>query len=186
MGSLLKDTDLTDEQADLLKYMLLSAEKTLSLLNEQQKKIKTSKQGIPSHASSPELTSFPDGSSAGRPLSILVAEDDEVSRLYLTTLLKREHWQIDEAANGVEALEFFTQKDYQVILMDVSMPLMDGIQLVQKISEDNSDIPVLAITAHGEVDLQEELLQAGMTEVLLKPIHDEYLLGRIKSLCFSA
>ncbi|QEN06690.1 response regulator [Oceanispirochaeta crateris] len=184
MGSLLKDTDLTNEQADLLKYMLLSAEKTLSLLNEQQKKIKTSKQDIPSHVSSPELTSFPDGSSAGRPLSILVAEDDEVNRLYLTTLLKREHWQIDEAANGVEALEFFTQKDYQVILMDVSMPLMDGIQLVQKIREDNSDIPVLAITAHGEVDLQEELLQAGMTEVLLKPIHDEYLLGRIKSLCF--
>ena len=178
MGSLLKDTDLTKEQTELLQYMLMSAEKTLNLVNEQQKSLKSSLTG----SVNPSENTPPDG--AGETLSILVAEDDDVSRLYLTTLLKRENWRIDEAADGLEALELFEQNSYHVILMDVSMPGVDGIQAAQKIRERDSEIPILAITAHGEQELQNEFRRAGMTDVLLKPIHDEYLIRTIKSLCF--
>jgi len=177
MGSLLKDTDLNEEQADLLKYMLLSADKTLTLINEFQNKYRSTP------LDDQPLPAVPAAESPGEPLSVLVAEDDEVSRLYLTTLLKREHWKIDEASDGKEALELFEQNEYQVILMDVSMPGVDGIHAARKIREKNPLVPILAITAHGEGELQEEFRMAGMTDVLRKPIHDEFLIGKIKSLC---
>jgi len=176
MGSLLRETDLTEEQADILKYMLLSADKTLTLINEFQNDCKSAPA-----IDRPE-TSLSSEESAP-PLSVLVAEDDEVSRYYLTTLLRREHWMIDEASDGQEALDLFEQNVYQVILMDVSMPGVDGIQAAQKIREKDPQIPILAITAHGEGELQEEFRMAGMTDVLRKPIHDEFLIGKIRSLC---
>jgi len=177
MGSLLRDTGLNEEQADLLKYMLLSADKTLALINEFQNNFKSAPLSEEPGPSRP--AELPEGTS----LSVLVAEDDEVSRLYLTTLLRREHWKIDEASDGMEALELFEQNEYQVVLMDVSMPGVDGIQAARKIRQKNPKVPILAITAHGEGELQEEFRQAGMTDVLRKPIHDEYLIGKIKTLC---
>ncbi|MBF9014371.1 MULTISPECIES: response regulator [unclassified Oceanispirochaeta] len=184
MGSLLEETELTDEQIDILKYMLLSAEKTLTLINEFQNKTVDNDSSRGSSSVNEEVT--PPGNSTieqNKTFSVLVAEDDYVSRLYLTTLLRRQNWHIDEACDGLEALELFEKNNYQLILMDVSMPGVDGIQAAQKIRSKNKDIPILAITAHGESELQEDFIQAGMSDVLRKPIHDEFLLSKIRSLC---
>ncbi|MDC7234713.1 MAG: response regulator [Spirochaetales bacterium] len=193
MGSLLEETQLDEEQADLLKYMLLSAEKTLTLVEEFHK----SKVNDPVRGDSSAV--MDDGRNAGGNtdrqrtsgsqihredrFTVLIAEDDAVSRLYLTTLLKRQNWHIDEACDGMEALELFEKNKYQLILMDVSMPGVDGIQAVRQIRNIDREIPILAITAHGEGELQEDFIKAGMSDVLRKPIHDEFLLSKIKSLC---
>lgn len=185
MGSLLEETELTDEQVDLLKYMLLSAEKTLTLINEFQKKKVSDDNPIENPVQVSENNNIleNDVPTANKTFSILIAEDDSVSRLYLTTLLKKQNWHIDEACDGLEALDLFEKNSYQLILMDVSMPGIDGIQAAQKIRSKNKDIPILAITAHGEGELQEDFIKAGMSDVLRKPIHDEFLLSKIKSLC---
>jgi CheY-like chemotaxis protein len=185
MGSLLEETELTDEQADLLKYMLLSAEKTLTLINEFQKNKVSDDNPAENPGQVSKNNNIPenDVSADKKTFSILIAEDDSVSRLYLTTLLKKQNWHIDEACDGLEALDLFEKNSYQLILMDVSMPGVDGIQAAQKIRSKNKDIPILAITAHGEGELQEDFIKAGMSDVLRKPIHDEFLLSKIKSLC---
>ena len=184
MGSLLKETELTDEQTDLLKYMLLSAEKTLTLIDEFQNKTVNNDSSSGSSSVNEEIAAPVNSTiEQHKAFSVLVAEDDYVSRLYLTTLLRRQNWHIDEACDGLEALELFEKNSYQLILMDVSMPGVDGIQAAQEIRSKNKDIPILAITAHGESELQEDFIQAGMSGVLRKPIHDEFLLSKIKSLC---
>lgn len=189
MGSLLEETELTDEQLDLLKYMLLSADKTLTHINEFQKQ-KVSDDVSDDNTGYSEALSSADNHiqekelpSDKKPFSILIAEDDDVSRLYLTTLLKRQNWHIDEACDGQEALDLFKNNSYQLILMDVSMPGVDGIQAAQEIRSKNKNIPILAITAHGEGELQEDFIKAGMSDVLRKPIHDKFLISKIKSLC---
>lgn len=191
MGSLLEETELSDEQRDILKYMLLSAEKTLTLIENVQKNTKDRESSEPDKG--PKETLKKPGSVAALPptntksnktsFSVLIAEDDSVSRLYLTTLLKRQNWHIDEAGDGLEALELFEKNNYQLILMDVSMPGIDGIQAAQRIRSKNKEIPILAITAHGECELQEDFIKAGMSDVLRKPIIDEFLMSKIKSLC---
>lgn len=184
MGSLLEETELTDEQTDILKYMLLSAEKTLTLINEFQNKTVNNDASRGSSSVNEDITAPANTAiEQNKAFSVLVAEDDYVSRLYLTTLLRRQNWHIDEACDGLEALELFEKNNYQLILMDVSMPGIDGIQAAQKIRSKNKDIPILAITAHGESELQEDFIQAGMSDVLRKPIHDEFLLSKIRSLC---
>ena len=184
MGSLLQDSGLDEEQADILRYMILSAEKAMTQVRDLQLNYShTPKDESPvSEKSSFAAEPMPRKKVKPGCLSILVAEDDEVSRLYLTTLLCRENWSIDEAADGREALDLFKQGDYNLILMDVSMPGLDGIQAARTIREIDSDVPILAITAHGEGELQEEFRQAGMNDVLRKPIHDDYLIGKIRSL----
>lgn len=184
MGSLLQDSELDEEQADILRYMMMSAEKAM----DQVRDLQLNYSHIPKEDSSvPEKKAFAPVPAARKKnkshaLSILVAEDDEVSRLYLTTLLRRENWRIDEASDGREALDLFRQGEYNLILMDVSMPGVDGIQAARTIRETDSEVPILAITAHGEGELQEEFRQAGMNDVLRKPIHDDYLIGKIKSI----
>ena len=214
MGSLLQDSELDEEQADVLRYMMMSAEKAMNLVRDFQ----LNYSHIPKEEFSSEEHSFPQvqnrlqkiqvqktqsqktqsqktqsqktqsqktqsqKTQSQKGLSILVAEDDEVSRLYLTTLLRRENWDIDEAANGREAVDLFRQGDYDLILMDISMPGLDGVQAAKTIRETNSAIPILAITAHGEGELQEEFRQAGMNDVLRKPIHDDFLIGKIRSI----
>ena len=191
MGSLLKDTELNQEQKELLEYMLLSAGKSLDLINDLQKSGQAGSQAGMSglsekkgNAGYPVSGAAPEGT-GNKPLSILLAEDDDIGRLYLTTLLKRQNWYVDEASDGLEALELFKRNSYQIVLMDVSMPGVDGIQASRQIREINSDIPILVITAHGEGELQEDFQEAGISDVLRKPIYDEFLLNKIQSLCLS-
>jgi CheY-like chemotaxis protein len=184
MGSLLQDSELDEDQADILRYMMMSADKAMGQVRDLQLNYShIPKEDSPaSEKSAFAAEPIPRKKNKSGPLSILVAEDDEVSRLYLTTLLRRENWNIDEASDGREALDLFNQGDYNLILMDVSMPGVDGIQAARTIRETDAEVPILAITAHGEGELQEEFRQAGMSDVLRKPIHDEYLIGKIKSI----
>ncbi len=105
-------------------------------------------------------------------LRILLAEDDAASQRMASILLeKRMGHQVDIAHNGVEAVEMAGTNPYDIILMDVNMPFMDGLLATRKIRQTGCEIPILALTASAMKGDRERFLGAGMDGYLSKPIN---------------
>lgn len=111
---------------------------------------------------------------------ILIAEDEGVNRLYMRTFLEREGWDIDEAANGVEAVSLARKHQYDLILMDISMPRMDGLEASARIREIQPFVPIIAITAHAYEEDRKRILEAGLNDIVLKPIDENGLKRRLR------
>jgi two-component system, sensor histidine kinase and response regulator len=109
-------------------------------------------------------------------LSVLVAEDNAVNQLLATRLLEKRGHRVAMTTNGREALEALAKDRFDLVLMDVQMPEMDGIQAtlsLRKMEEEKEDglhQPVIALTAHAMKGDQERCLAAGMDGYLTKPI----------------
>jgi len=118
------------------------------------------------------------------PLRVLLAEDNEVSSSFFTTLLHKYNHQVEIAVNGAEALELWRRGDFDLVLMDVQMPVMDGLEAVTKIREDErisgKHVPVIAITAHAMRDDGERFISVGFDGYVAKPAKIGDLLGEIK------
>jgi len=114
-------------------------------------------------------------------LSVLVAEDNAVNRLLAARLLERRGHHVVMATNGREALEALAREKFDLVLMDVQMPEMDGLQATSVLRErekeknDGSHQPVIALTAHAMKGDQERCLEAGMDGYLSKPIQPREL-----------
>ncbi len=118
------------------------------------------------------------------PLRILVVEDNQVNQLLATVLLGKAGHRIDIAANGLEALDAVNSRPYDLILMDVQMPEMDGIEATKRIramAGAASAIPIIAMTANAMKGDRERLLAAGMNEYVSKPIDKGQLFLAIAS-----
>lgn len=113
-------------------------------------------------------------------VSVLVAEDNSVSQKLLSILLGKMGCTVDLALNGREAIENLKRKSYDVVLMDVQMPVLDGIETVRIIRRDFSPtLPVIALTAYAMKEEVEKCLAAGMNDFLIKPIDAEMLRKKI-------
>ncbi|MFY7965798.1 MAG: PAS domain S-box protein [Chitinophagaceae bacterium] len=110
---------------------------------------------------------------------ILLADDNEMNRLVATTILNNYGCKIDEAQNGVEVLEKLKDNHYDVILMDIQMPLLDGIEATKKIRQSNINIPIIALTAFALKGDEEKFLSVGMNDYLVKPFKENDLLNII-------
>jgi signal transduction histidine kinase/CheY-like chemotaxis protein len=111
-------------------------------------------------------------------LEILVAEDHPVNRSFIGTLLERLGHRASFAVNGREALEQVEQRDFDLILMDIHMPEMDGLEATQALrarSDDKRHIPVIALSADVINEAQERALAAGIDEFLSKPVQKQQL-----------
>jgi two-component system, sensor histidine kinase and response regulator len=114
------------------------------------------------------------------PLSILLCEDDTTNMILATSMLKKLGHQVWHAANGEEALRLFDQQRYDLILMDVQMPLIDGIEVTRRIrarelagtkaASAPARMPIIAMTAHAFESDRERCLAAGMGEFLSQPL----------------
>jgi|WetSurMetagenome_2_1015567.scaffolds.fasta_scaffold312753_2 CheY-like chemotaxis protein len=116
-----------------------------------------------------------------RNLKILIAEDDEVSALFLNTVLEMNSREILKAVNGVKAVEIFRQNpDIDLIMMDVRMPEMSGYEATRLIREISRDVVIIAQTAFGIGGEMEKVraAKAGCNDYISKPI-DVFLLKRI-------
>jgi two-component system, sensor histidine kinase len=103
-------------------------------------------------------------------LNVLLAEDVRANQqIVVRTLQKRGH-AVDVASNGGEALKLASQSNYDVILMDVQMPDMDGFQATTAIRASGSQVPIIALTAHAMVGDRQRCLAAGMDDYLAKPL----------------
>jgi two-component system cell cycle response regulator DivK len=103
--------------------------------------------------------------------TILVVEDFQDSRELMKYMLEALGHRVEEASDGCEAVEMAHKKHPDLILMDVAMPIMDGITAARiiKAAEDTADVPIICITAHSNC-YQHEALQAGCVQVISKPL----------------
>jgi CheY-like chemotaxis protein/signal transduction histidine kinase len=117
---------------------------------------------------------------------ILLVEDNEINQKIVLLSLNKKVDQIDVAANGKEALEMFGVKKYDLILMDIMMPVMDGIVATKKIREiestGDSHVPIIAITANALAGDRENCLAAGVDDYIAKPFAADVLIKKMKSL----
>lgn len=113
-------------------------------------------------------------------ITILVVDDDKEIREAIRTLLAKEGYNVETAADGVEALEALTRHPIRLILLDVMMPKMDGLSATMKIREKNN-IPIIILSAKGE-DTDKVLgLSMGADDYITKPFHAQELVARVKS-----
>jgi PAS domain S-box-containing protein len=120
-----------------------------------------------------------------RPLHVLLAEDNVINQKLVRAILMSAGHRVDIAANGVAAVEAVRDGDYDVVLMDVQMPVLDGAQATRRIRllpAPKSAIPVIALTAHAMIGAKEHYLAAGMDDFLTKPIDSAVLLARLADL----
>ena len=116
-------------------------------------------------------------------LKILIAEDDEVSAMLLTIILKEYHEEIFRAKTGIEAVDICRiEPDIDLILMDIQMPEMDGNELTKYIRNHmgaKSNVPIIALTAHATLKEEKRCMENGMNDYLSKPFHFKVLLEKL-------
>jgi CheY-like chemotaxis protein/anti-sigma regulatory factor (Ser/Thr protein kinase) len=123
---------------------------------------------------------------SGRPLRVLAAEDNPVNRMVLKALLAQIDIEPAFVENGLEAVEAWEAADWDVILMDVQMPQMDGPTATRRIRARESELgraqtPIIAVTANAMIHQVASYRAAGMTEVVSKPINVETLFSALLS-----
>src|SRR5688572_12889542 len=100
---------------------------------------------------------------------ILIVDDEKAIRKTLTEILSFEGYEIDEAVDGEEALKCFTSKTYDVVLCDIKMPKIDGLEFLQKATAHNPDVPVIMISGHGTIETAVEAVKKGAYDFIQKP-----------------
>jgi len=101
--------------------------------------------------------------------SILIIDDDKAIRKTLTEILRYEGYKVDEAADGEEGLRKFSSTAYDLVLCDVKMPKMDGIEFLEKSKMINPDVPIIVISGHGNIETAVEAVKKGASDFISKP-----------------
>ena len=120
-------------------------------------------------------------------IRLLLVEDNEINRDFAGTLLRSEDIEVDEAKDGAEALEMVQSCEYDVVLMDIQMPVMDGLEAtrcIRQLAETKNDdrfrkLPIIAMTALAMAKDEEESREAGMNDHVSKPIEPDHLLDTL-------
>jgi signal transduction histidine kinase/DNA-binding response OmpR family regulator len=118
-------------------------------------------------------------------LRILLAEDNRINQQYAKALLEKAGHQVTIAENGVMAVDAVQREDFDVILMDIQMPEMDGVvatMQIRKLPAPKSTIPIIAMTAHAMSGAREDYLKAGMDDYISKPFQPTKLLSKLATL----
>jgi two-component system cell cycle response regulator DivK len=115
---------------------------------------------------------------------ILLVEDNEMNRDMLLRRLQREGYEVIAAVDGEEGVAMARSETPELILMDISLPRLDGWEATRRIkaAPETQPIPVIALTAHAMAGDREKSLEAGCDDYDIKPIDFHRLLGKIKSL----
>ena len=115
-------------------------------------------------------------------MKILIAEDDKDLRYALQVFFQRNNFTVDAVDNGADALAYLQLGSYDVAVLDVMMPKMDGVSVVQSIRAEKNTTPILLLTAKAEIEDRVEGLDAGANDYLPKPFDLRELLARMRVL----
>jgi CheY-like chemotaxis protein len=114
-----------------------------------------------------------------RPAQVLVAEDNVVNQMVITSMLEKLGCETTIASNGVEAVDFYGKMKFAIVLMDISMPEMDGVEAtaqIRAIQERTGDrTPIIGVTAHALAEDRQRCIDAGMDDYLPKPVKPDAL-----------
>lgn len=122
---------------------------------------------------------------AGRSLEILLAEDNKINQMFAKAFLRKAEHRVDIVENGHQAVAAVKQTNYDVILMDVQMPELDGVQATKQIRAlpfPKCDVPIIALTAHAMAGAKQLCLDAGMDDYVSKPIDSSMLLSKLEDI----
>jgi CheY-like chemotaxis protein len=118
-------------------------------------------------------------------IKILIAEDNVLNQKIIEILIKRMGWKYKMVADGVEAVEECLTGNYDVILMDIDMPQMNGWEATIEIRRKKMSIPIIALTAYSEESFRKKSFEAGMNYFLSKPYNKEEIYDTIRK-CVNA
>lgn len=108
--------------------------------------------------------------SEGRSITVLVADDDTDVREVIAEALSAPHRRVVQAKNGVEAVRWATSTQLDLVILDLLMPEMDGVESFRRIHAERPDLPVIIVTGYPESDLMLKVLEIGPFTVLQKPL----------------
>lgn len=115
-------------------------------------------------------------------MRILIAEDEAELAKGLKFLLEKNKFTVDIVNNGAEALTYFQSRDYDVVILDIMMPKVNGLEVLRQIREAGSGVPVLMLTAKAEIEDRVAGLEAGADDYLPKPFASPEFIARVKAL----
>ena len=117
---------------------------------------------------------------------VLIAEDSSVIQNLTKKILQIQNYQISSAKNGVQVLKMLEKEHFDVILMDINMPQMDGMECARNIrareDSNKAQIPIIAITGNAKNYSMEDFKEAGINEYLQKPLNFDSLVDTVKNL----
>ncbi|MBW0176526.1 response regulator transcription factor [Sediminibacterium sp.] len=116
------------------------------------------------------------------PHSILLVEDEAKLGQIVRDELKRQGYLVDLAVDGKEAEIFFRSKTYSIILLDVNLPYKSGLELCKEFRAANKTVPIVMLTAIGQIQDKVEAFDLGADDYMVKPFHFEELFARVKAL----
>ena len=115
-------------------------------------------------------------------MRILLAEDEHSLSRAVVALLERNHYSADAVYDGEEALTYLEAGNYDALILDIMMPKLDGLSVLRQLREKGNRIPVLMLTAKGEVDDKVLGLDSGANDYLTKPFSTQELMARIRAM----
>lgn len=115
-------------------------------------------------------------------MRVLIVEDNDAIREQIATELKNANFVVDLAADGKEGLHLALEYPIDIAVIDIGLPELNGIELIQKIREKGLDYPILILTARDRWQQKVEGLEVGADDYLVKPYHFEELIARLKGL----
>lgn len=114
--------------------------------------------------------------------TILIVDDQKGVRRLLEELFKKENWEVSLASDGQEAIVKAKELNPDIILMDMKMPNMNGLEAAQHIIMNNPDQPIIIMTAYGEMDVVKQVLEVGVKKCITKPFDIMVLRDMVKEM----
>jgi two-component system cell cycle response regulator DivK len=121
---------------------------------------------------------------ADTPATVLIVEDFEDSRVFLETWLTRRNFRVVQASDGWQAVDVAMRERPSLILMDINLPVLDGIEVACLLRENQAieDVPIVAMTAYDSADCRADVADVGFDDFVTKPINFEHLEAVIRRL----
>jgi len=115
-------------------------------------------------------------------MKLLIVEDEESLNKVLVKVLRKLGYTTDSAFDGEEAVDLYFENNYDLVILDLNLPKLDGMEALKAIREDNAELPVLILSARSEIQDKIQGLDEGANDYLTKPFHFDELTARVRAL----